>query len=169
MLSCVHLETLRQLPTYSILVRTASIRELRAHVFLGPGPVGPRPGAFSTNIQHPVCTWIYRNRDLTTYNCLSREKNRYAIISWCLFLSINAPKIKSCHLVEKSRTNVLYVDLSSIVFRFQAKIKVDLVKTKDGPGSDKKSLGPSPHPRKKIFRPGSGHARSSLALIVSEA
>ncbi len=52
------------------------VRELRAHVFLGPdsrkieisdpGPVGPRPGAFSTNIQHPVCTWIYRDDDLTT-------------------------------------------------------------------------------------------------------
>jgi hypothetical protein len=91
-------------------------RELRAHVFLGPA--GPRPGAFFTNIQHPVCTWIYRDHDLTTCNWLSREKNRYAIISWCLFLSINAPKIKSCHLVEKSRMNVLYVDLSSIVFRF---------------------------------------------------
>jgi len=54
---------------------------------------------FSTNIQHPVCTWTYRDHGLTTYNSLSREKNRYTIISWCLFLSINAPKIESCRLV----------------------------------------------------------------------
>ncbi len=76
------------------------------------------PVFFFTNIQHPVCTWTYRDHGLTTYNWLSREKNRYTIISWCLFLSINAPKIKSCRLVEKSRTKVLYVDFSSIVFRF---------------------------------------------------
>jgi hypothetical protein len=92
-------------------------RELWGHVLLGPGPrkvknlspgpSGPRPGIFSTNIQHPVCTWTYRDHGLTTYNWLSREKNRYTIISWCLFLSINAPKIKSCRLVEKSRTKVL--------------------------------------------------------------
>jgi hypothetical protein len=111
------------------------IRELRAHVFLGPSPVRTReylkfwararPGSgrawtrcFFANIQYPVCTRIYRDHDLTTYNWLSREKNRYAIISWCLFLSINAPKIKSCRLVEKSRTKVLYVDFGSIVFRF---------------------------------------------------
>jgi hypothetical protein len=83
-----------------------------------PGPSGPRHGIFSTNIQHPVCTWTYRDHGLTTYNWLSREKNRYTIISWCLFLSINAPNIKSCRLVEKSRTKVLYVDFSSIAFRF---------------------------------------------------
>ncbi len=76
------------------------------------------PVVFSTNIQHPVCTWTYRDHDLTNYNWLSREKNRYTIISCCLFLSINTPKIKSCRLVEKRRTNVLYVDFSSTVFRF---------------------------------------------------
>jgi hypothetical protein len=63
-------------------------RELRAHVLLGPdprkmeilgpgprkvknlgpGPTGPRPGVFFTNIQHPVCTWTYRDHGLTTYN-----------------------------------------------------------------------------------------------------
>ncbi len=68
----------------SILLQLLKTRELQAHVFLGPdprkieilgpGPVGPRPGAFSTNIQHPVCTWICRDHDLTTYNWLSREK-----------------------------------------------------------------------------------------------
>jgi hypothetical protein len=83
-----------------------------------PGPSGPRPGVFFNNIQHPVCTWIYRDHGLTTYNWLSRENNRYTIISWCLLLSINAPKIKSCHSVEKSRTKMLYVDFSSIVYKF---------------------------------------------------
>ncbi len=101
-----------------IVIRCVTYREPRAHVFLGLDTVGPRPGAFSTNIQHPVCTWIYRDHGLTTYNWLSREKNRYAIISWCLFLSINAPEIESCRLVEKNRTKVLYVDFSSIVLRF---------------------------------------------------
>jgi hypothetical protein len=48
---------------------------------------------------------------------------------------------------------VLYVDFSSIVFRFKAKIKGDLVKTKDGPGSDKKIFGPGPDKNKKC-RPG---------------
>jgi len=43
-------------------------RELRANVFLGLGPAGPGFGAFFTNIQHPVCTWIDRDHDLTTYN-----------------------------------------------------------------------------------------------------
>jgi hypothetical protein len=109
-----------------------SVRELRALVFLGPdlrkvknlslGPTRTRPDLdpvfFFTNIQHPVCTWTYRDQGLTTCNCLFREKNRYAIVSWCLFLSINVPKIKSCRLVEKSTTKVLYVDCSSIVFRF---------------------------------------------------
>jgi hypothetical protein len=90
------------------------IRELRAHVFLGPGPTGPRPGVFFTNIQHPVCTWTYRDYGLTT----SGENNRFIIISCCLFLSINVPKIKSCRLVEKRRTKVLYVDFSSTAFRF---------------------------------------------------
>jgi hypothetical protein len=46
---------------------------------------------------------------------------------------------------------------------------VDLVKTKDGPGSDKKTFGPGPEKNKK-FRPGpepgSGHARSSLSLSL---
>jgi hypothetical protein len=114
-------------------------RELRAHVLLGPdlrkvknlgpgptrarsepdpSPSGPRPGVFFTNMQHPVCTRTYRDHGLTAYNWLSREKNRYTIISWYLFLSISAPKIKSCRLVEKSRTKVLYIDLTSIVFRF---------------------------------------------------
>ncbi len=73
-------------------------RELRARVFLGLGPTGPRPGVFSANIQHPVCTWTYKDHGLTTYNWLSREKNRYTMISWCLFLSINTPKMKSCRL-----------------------------------------------------------------------
>jgi hypothetical protein len=44
---------------------------------------------------------------------------------------------------------VLYVDFTSIVFRFSAKIKLDLVKTKDGPASDKKIFGPGPGPEKK--------------------
>jgi hypothetical protein len=57
-------------------------------------------------------------------------------------LSINASKIKSFRLVEKRRIKMLFFDFSSTVFRFQAKIKPSLVKTKD--------------------RPGSGHARSSL-------
>jgi hypothetical protein len=112
---------------FTLFLNTGS-RELQAHVFLGPGPrkvknlgpspTGPRPGVFFTNIQDPACTWTYRDHSLTTYNWLSRENNRYTIISCCLFLSINAPKIKSCRLVEKRRTKVLYADLSSTVFRF---------------------------------------------------
>jgi len=48
-----------------------------------------------------------------------------------------------------------HVDFSSIVFRFEAKIKVDLVKTKDGPGSDKKIFGSGPEKNKKCrSRPG---------------
>jgi hypothetical protein len=108
--------------------RTGS-RELRAHVFWArsrtrarpgpdPGPTRLRPGIFFSNMKHPVCTWTYRNHSLTTYNWLFKEKNRYKIISCCLFLSINSPKIKSCRLGEKRRTKVLYVDLSSTVFRF---------------------------------------------------
>ncbi len=85
---------------------------------LGMGPIEPRPSGFFSNIQHPACTWTYRNHGLTIYNWLSREKNRYTIISCCLFLSSNPPKIKSYRLVEKRRTNVLYVDFSSTVFRF---------------------------------------------------
>jgi hypothetical protein len=78
---------------------------------------------------------IYRDHGLTTYNWLSREKNRHTIMSCCSFLSINATKIKSCRLVEKRRTKVLYVDFSSTLFRFKAKTKPSLVKTKDGSGS----------------------------------
>ncbi len=52
---------------------------------------------------------------------------------------------------------MLYVDLSSIVFRFKAKIKVELVKNKDGAGSDKKIFGPEPGPEKKNYSgPGPG-------------
>jgi len=106
---------------------SATVRELGAHVFLDPdprkvknlgtGPTGPRPSIFFSNIQHPVYTSTYRDHGLTTYNWLSREKNRYTIIFCCLFLSSNPPKIIICRLVEERRTNVLYVDFSSTVFR----------------------------------------------------
>jgi hypothetical protein len=55
----------------------------RARSGTDSGPSGPRPGVFFTNIQHPVYTWTYRDHGLTTYNWLSREKNRYTIIFWC--------------------------------------------------------------------------------------
>jgi hypothetical protein len=48
------------------------------------------------------------------------------ILSCCLFLSINASKIKSCRLGEKRRAKVSYIDFSSSAFRFQAKIKPGL-------------------------------------------
>ncbi len=129
-----------------------------------PGPTRPRPGVFFTNIQQSICTWTYRDDGLTTYNWLPEEKNRDTIISFCLFLSINASKIKSFRLVEKRRTKVLYVDFSFTLFRFQAKIKLGLFKNKDAPGSEKKIIGPKPRPEKKICRSGPGfeHARSSL-------
>jgi hypothetical protein len=69
--------------------------------------------------------------------------------------------------LKKRRTKVLYVDFSYIVFRFLAKIKPGLVKTKDGPGPDKKIFEPGPGPEKnKKCRsgPGSGHARGSLLI-----
>jgi hypothetical protein len=136
---------------------------------------GSRPGVFFTNIQHTVRTWAYKNHGLSTYKWVSIEKNRYQII-WCLFGSINAREIKSCRLVDKSSTKVLYVDFTSIVFRFSAKIKLDLVKTKDGPASDKKTLWARARTREKKYSdtgqganqvrsglgPESGHARSSL-------
>jgi len=89
---------------------------------------------------------------VTTYNWLLEEKNRYIIISCCSFLTINASKIKNFRLVEKRRTEGLYVDFSSIVLRFQAKCQLGLVKTKDGlklkknifgHGPEKKSPDPS--------------------------
>ncbi len=136
-----------------------SNRELRAHVFLGlsPGPdprrvknLGPgRPTytrCFFTNIQHPVCTWTNRDHGLTTYNWLLEEKNRYTIISYCSFLSINASKIKFS-LSWKKRIKVAYVEFSPTVFRFQAKIKLGLVKTKYEPGFEKKIFGPGPDPK----------------------
>ncbi len=36
--------------TYTQLIPTPKTRELRAQVFLGPGPAEPRLGAFFTNI-----------------------------------------------------------------------------------------------------------------------
>jgi hypothetical protein len=79
----------------------ADFRELRTHGFLGP--TGHRPGVCFSNTQHPVCTGTYKHQGLTTYTWLYREKNRYATISCCLFLSSSVPKIKSCHLVEKKK------------------------------------------------------------------
>jgi hypothetical protein len=86
---------------------------------------------------------------VTTYNWLLEEKNRYTIISCCSSLTINASKIKNFRLVEKRRTEGLYVDLSSIVLIFQTKCKLGPVKTNDGlelkksifgRGSEKKNL-----------------------------
>jgi hypothetical protein len=113
------------LSIHSLFSCLFQIRELRVHIFwarvrvrdrpgpdrvqirarsgLDSGPARTRPGGFFTNIQHPVCTWAYADHSLTTYNWLFRENNRYTIISCYLFLSINAPKIKSCRLVEKKK------------------------------------------------------------------
>ncbi len=96
-------------------------------------PHGLRDTALFTNTlfvhEHLGTTFV------TTYNWLLGEK-----IDIQSFLTINALKIKNFRLVEKRRTDVLYVDFSSNVFRFQAKCKSGLVKTKDGPGPKKKML-----------------------------
>jgi len=150
------------------------LRELRARVFLDPdrpgpdqvqtrtrpgpksGPTTPRPGVFFTNIQHSGCRWTYRDHGLTSYNWLLGEKDRYTIVSCYSFLTINASKTKSFRLVEKRRIKVLYMNVSSAVFRFQAKIKLGLVRTNDASGSEKKVFR---------LRHGSGHGRSSLSVM----
>ncbi len=113
-------------------------------VFLGQGPIGPRRGVFFTNIQHPVCIWTYKDHDLTTYYWLSRGTSRYTNIPWCLFLSINAPKIKSCRLVEKRRAKVYRSPLASLYLDFQLKANRVWLKLKIDPGARKKLFRPEP-------------------------
>jgi hypothetical protein len=109
-------------------------RELRAYGFLGMSP-GPDlrkvknldPGlhpVFFSSISSTLCVHEHIGTTVvTTYNWLLGEKNRYKIISCFSFLTINASKMKNFRSVEKRRSEVVYVDFSSTVFRFQVKCK----------------------------------------------
>jgi hypothetical protein len=124
---------------------------------------GLDPMFFFTKIQHPRCIYEHiGSTAVTTYYWLLEEKNRYIIISCCSFLTINASKIKNVRLVEKRKTEGLYVDFNSIVLRFQAKCKLGLVKTKDGLKLKKNIFEHGPE--KKIFRPESHNKNLSLCF-----
>ncbi len=83
----------------------------------GTRSFGPKPEKSEKSGSGPYSVQT-RDHGLTIYNWPLREKSRYSIIPCCLFLSINVPKIRSCRFVENRRIKVLYVDLSSTVFRF---------------------------------------------------
>jgi hypothetical protein len=97
---------------------------------------------------------------LTTYNWLSREKNGSRITSCCLFLSINAPKIKICRSVEEEEGKCYSLTLAPLYFDF--KLKSNRVWLK---------LKMDPDPRKKIFRSRfeCEYARSSLAAPLRKS
>jgi hypothetical protein len=89
-----------------------------------------------------MCAWTYRDHGLTTYKWLFREKNRYTIMSCCLFLSANAPKIKSCRLVQKEEPKCYTLTLAPLYLYFKLKLNWFWLKLKIEPDPRKKSVGP---------------------------